>query len=67
MIIMIIMMNNKEILRIIKVLSSKRAPSGLEMERGELFKKEIEKLIANKNISVDKDQLGNYFIKLKGT
>ena len=37
------------------------------MERGELFKKEIEKLIANKNISVDKDQLGNYFIKLKGT
>ncbi len=59
-------MDNNEILRIIKILSSKRAPSGLENERGEIFKNEIEKILTNKKILVEKDNLGNYFVKLKG-
>ena len=65
--IKIYIMEKKDILRIIKELSSKRAPSGLEKERGKIFKKEIENLFKKNNLSVGKDELGNYFIKLKGT
>ncbi|GAH32727.1 unnamed protein product, partial [marine sediment metagenome] len=32
-------MNKKDILSIIKILASERAPSGIERARGELFKK----------------------------
>ncbi len=60
-------MEKKEILEIIKELSLKRAPSGLEKERGKIFKKEIEKLCKHKDFTVEKDKLGNYFVKLKGT
>ncbi|MFX1394247.1 MAG: M42 family metallopeptidase [Promethearchaeota archaeon] len=60
-------MNKKEILRIIKTLASERAPSGMEEARGELFKKEIENLLINKEIPVKNDNLGNYYIRLKGT
>ena len=60
-------MNNKEILEIIKTLAVERAPSGLEKPRGELFKKEMEKILANKDISVKNDALENYFVKLKGS
>lgn len=60
-------MNKKEIFRIIKTLASKRAPSGMEDERGKLFKKELEALLINKEIPVKRDKLGNYYIKLKGT
>jgi len=57
----------ENILDVIKILASERAPSGLEKGRGELFKKEIEKLLVNKGISIKIDELGNYSIKLKGT
>ena len=60
-------MNKKEILRIIKILASERAPSGMEEARGELVKKEIENLLINKEIPVKKDSLGNYYVRLKGT
>ncbi len=59
-------MNNKEILSIIANLASKRAPSGLEQARSEIFKKELEKILENKDIPVIKDALGNHFIKLRG-
>jgi endoglucanase len=59
--------NKENILDVIKILASERAPSGLEKGRGELFKKEIEKLLVNKGISTKIDELGNYYIKLKGT
>ena len=59
-------MNKKEIFRIIKTLSSARAPSGLERARGELFKRELEKILTDKNIKVNTDSLSNYFVKFKG-
>ncbi len=61
-----IIVNKKELLSIIKAFAAERAPSGLEKARGELFKKEMEKLIAEKMISVKTDALGNYFVKFKG-
>jgi putative aminopeptidase FrvX len=60
-------MNNQDILAIIKTLADERAPSGLEKARGELFKKEMEKLLLNKDNPVKSDSLGNYFVKIKGT
>jgi putative aminopeptidase FrvX len=60
-------MDKREIFSIIAKLSSKRAPSGLESERGEIFKDEIKKIFSDKLISVNKDSIGNYFLKLKGT
>lgn len=60
-------MNKKEILRILTSLAAARAPSGLEEERGKLFKKELDILFAEKDLSVKKDNFGNYFLKLKGT
>jgi len=60
-------MNNKDILEIIKILAVERAPSGLEKARGELFKKEMEKILTNKDIPVKNDALGNYFVKIKGS
>ena len=60
-------MNNKNILEIIKTLALERAPSGLEKARGELFKKEMEKIFTNKDIPVKNDALGNYFVKIKGS
>jgi len=60
-------MNSKDILTIIKTLAVERAPSGLEKARGELFKKELEKFLAKKDIPVKNDSVGNYFVKLKGT
>jgi len=59
-------MKKKEILNIIKVLASKRAPSGLEKERGELFKREMEKILSS-DFKLKTDQVGNYYTKLKGT
>ncbi len=59
-------MNRKEIFKIIKKLSSARSPSGLEKDRGELFKAELEKIIINKNIEIKNDSLNNYYIKFKG-
>ncbi len=59
-------MDKKEILRIIQTFASKRAPSGLESERGTLFKKELDSFLGAKDIPVKKDPLGNYFIRLKG-
>lgn len=59
-------MNKKEIFRIIKTFSSARAPSGLEKARGELFKRELEKILTDKNIKVNTDSLSNYFVKFKG-
>ncbi|TFG06708.1 MAG: hypothetical protein EU539_06935, partial [Promethearchaeota archaeon] len=60
-------MNKNEILRIITSLASVRAPSGMEKDRGELFKKEMEKFLASKDIPVKTDSLGNYHVKFKGT
>ncbi|MFW9828502.1 MAG: M42 family metallopeptidase [Candidatus Thorarchaeota archaeon] len=59
-------MDKKEIFRIIKKLSSARAPSGVEKERGALFKAELEKIIKGKGIKVNVDSLNNYFIKFTG-
>ena len=59
-------MNRKEIFEIIKRFSSARAPSGLEKARGELFKAELEKILANKNIEINNDSLNNCFIKFNG-
>ncbi|NVM36141.1 MAG: hypothetical protein HWN81_11145 [Candidatus Lokiarchaeota archaeon] len=59
-------MNKKEIFRIIKTFSSARAPSGLEKARGELFKTELEKILADKGIEVNTDSLSNYFVKFNG-
>ncbi len=59
-------MNRKEIFEIIKTFSSARAPSGLEKARGELFKTEIEKILANKDIKINTDSLSNYFVKFNG-
>ena len=59
-------MDKKEIFRIIKTLSSARAPSGLEKARGELFKTELEKILINKDIEVNTDTLSNYYIKFNG-
>ena len=60
-------MNKKEILTIIKTLASERAPSGMEKARGELFKKEMEKILKDKDIPVKTDTLGNYYVRFKGT
>ena len=59
-------MNRKDILQIIKRLSSARSPSGLEKARGELFKTEVEKVLINKDIEINSDSLNNYFIKFNG-
>jgi len=59
-------LDKKEIFRIIKTLSSARAPSGLEKARGELFKAELEKILTNKSIEVNADSLSNYYIKFNG-
>ncbi|MFX1384866.1 MAG: M42 family metallopeptidase [Promethearchaeota archaeon] len=59
-------MNNKEILTVITKLASQRAPSGLEKARSEVFKKELETIFKEKDIPVNKDLLGNYYVKLKG-
>ncbi|MFX1571032.1 MAG: hypothetical protein ACFFCV_22055, partial [Promethearchaeota archaeon] len=59
-------MDKTEIFRIIKTLSSARAPSGLERARGELFKKELEKIFINKGIEIKTDSLSNYYIKING-
>ncbi len=59
-------MNKKEIFRIIKSFSSVRAPSGLEKDRGELFKAELEKIIGDKDIRVNNDSLNNFFVKFSG-
>ncbi len=60
-------MNKNDILNVIKTLASERAPSGMEKARGELFKKEIEKILLEKDIPVKADSVGNYYIRLKGT
>ena len=60
-------MNKKDILSIIKNLASKRAPSGLEKARGEIFKFEVEKLLKDKEIPIKTDTLGNYYVRFKGT
>ncbi|NHJ25997.1 MAG: hypothetical protein EAX89_15580 [Candidatus Lokiarchaeota archaeon] len=59
-------MNKKEILKILKNLAVKRAPSGLENARGEIFKQELEHFLQNKDIPVNIDTLGNVYIKLEG-
>ncbi len=59
-------MDRIEIFNIIKTFSSARAPSGLERDRGELFKAELEKIISNKNIEINNDSLNNYYIKFSG-
>jgi len=59
-------MSKKEIFEIIKTFSSARAPSGLEKARGELFKAELEKILAGKDIRVNTDSLSNYFVKFNG-
>ena len=59
-------MNNKQIFSIITNLASKRAPSGLEKARAEIFKQELNKILEKKDIPVNKDSLGNYFIKIRG-
>ena len=60
-------MNKNDILNIIKTLASERAPSGMEKARGDLFKKEMEKLLKEKNIPIKTDTLGNYFVRFKGS
>lgn len=60
-------MNKAEILRIITSLASVRAPSGLEKERAEVFRKELGKILEVKDIPVKIDKFGNYFVKLRGT
>jgi putative aminopeptidase FrvX len=60
-------MNKNDILNIIKTLASERAPSGMEKARGELFKKEMKKILKEKDIPVKTDTLGNYFVRFKGT
>ncbi len=59
-------MDKNEIFRIIKKFSSARAPSGLEKARGELFKTELEIILADKGIEVNTDSLSNYFVKFNG-
>ncbi|MHA1757392.1 MAG: hypothetical protein ACTSVV_11520, partial [Promethearchaeota archaeon] len=59
-------MNRKEILRIITNLSNKRAPSGLENLRGEVFEQELKSIIGSKEISIKRDEIGNIFVKFKG-
>ncbi len=59
-------MDKQEIFRIIKKFSTARAPSGLEKARGELFKSELEKILADKHIEVNTDSLSNYFVKFNG-
>ena len=59
-------MKNEKILHIIKKLAEKRAPSGIERARGEVFKQEMEKIIGNTNIPIKEDALGNVYVKFKG-
>ena len=59
-------MERKEILRIIKNLAKERAPSGLEEARAQVFKEEMETILKNTNIPVEKDSLGNAFVKFEG-
>jgi len=58
-------MERKDILRIIKNLAKERAPSGLEEARGQVFKEEMEAILKNTNIPVEKDSLGNVFVKFE--
>jgi len=60
-------MDNAEILKIIKKIAFKRAPSGLEKSRGNAFRDEIEKVLEGKNIPFKVDNLGNHYVKFKGT
>jgi putative aminopeptidase FrvX len=60
------MLNRREIFEIIKNLSTARAPSGLEKIRGEMFRAELEKVLANKNMEINTDELNNYYIKFSG-
>lgn len=39
----------------------------MEKARGELFKSEVEKLLMDKEIPVKTDNLGNYYVRFKGT
>ncbi|MBD3214731.1 MAG: hypothetical protein GF311_19120 [Candidatus Lokiarchaeota archaeon] len=59
-------MKKREILKIIKALASERAPSGLENNRGKIFKTQMEKIMAS-DFKIQRDQLGNYYTKLKGS
>jgi putative aminopeptidase FrvX len=61
------LLNKKDILNIIKALAFERAPSGMEKARGEIFKKEMEKLLTDKDIPIKSDALGNYYVRFKGT
>lgn len=56
-----------EILRIITELAKKRAPSGMEEARAQIFKKEMDKLLEERNLSVKKDEVGNYYVKIKSS
>jgi putative aminopeptidase FrvX len=58
-------MERKEILRIIKNLAGERAPSGLEEARGQVFKEEMENVLKSTNIPVERDVLGNVFVKFE--
>ncbi len=60
-------MKKKELLTIIKNLAAERAPSGLEKDRGEIFKREMEKILPNEENPVKTDASGNYFLKLRGS
>ena len=52
---------------LIKALAAERAPSGLEKARGEVFKREMEQELKDNDISIKKDEVGNYYLKFKGT
>jgi putative aminopeptidase FrvX len=59
-------MYKNEILKVLKKLAAKRAPSGLEKARGEIFRQELERCLQNKNIPVNIDTLGNVYVKFEG-
>ncbi len=59
-------MKNEKILEIIKKLAEKRAPSGIEKARGEVFKQEMDMIIGNKDISIKEDALCNFYVKFDG-
>jgi len=59
-------MKNEKILEIIKKLAEKRAPSGIEKARGEVFKQEMELIIGKRDISIKEDALCNFYVKFDG-
>ena len=59
-------MKNEVILQIIKRLAEKRAPSGIEKARGDVFKQEMEKVLGSTSTSINEDSLGNCYVKLNG-